>query len=57
MPSMPATEERGQSSPSTGTTGKPTTIETLTQTASNKAKHSEYDQNKTAMGTGDGETE
>ena len=57
MPSMPATEERGQSSPSTGTTGKPTTIETLTQTANNKAKHSEYDQKKTAMGTGDGETE
>ena len=36
---------------------KTTTIETLTQTANNKAKHSEYDQKKTAMGTGDGETE
>ena len=57
MPSMPGTEERGQSYPSTGTTGKPTATETLTQTTSNKAQHSEYDQNKTTMGTGDGETE
>ena len=37
MPSMPGTEERGQSSPSTETTGKPTAIETLTQTASDKS--------------------
>ena len=39
MPSMPGTEERGQSSPSTGTNGKPTATETLTQTASDKAGH------------------
>ena len=38
MPSMPGTEERGQSSPSTGTNGKPTATETLTQTASDKAQ-------------------
>ena len=57
MPSMPGTEERGQSSPSTGTNGKPTATETLTQTASDKAQHSDYDQDKAAMGTGDGETE
>ena len=37
MPSMSGTEERGQSSPSTGTNGKPTATETLTQTASDKA--------------------
>ena len=57
MPSLPGTEERGQSSPSTETDGKPTATETLNQTASDKARHSEYDQNKAAMGTGDGKTE
>ena len=57
LPSMQGTKERSQSSPSTGTNGKPTATETLTQTASDKARHSEYDQNTTAMGTGDRETE
>ena len=37
MPSMPGREERGQSSPSTGTNGKPRATETLTQTTSDKA--------------------
>ena len=37
MPSMPSTEERGHSSPSTGTNGKSTATETLTQTTSDKA--------------------
>ena len=57
MPSIAGTEERGQSSPSTGTNGKPTETETLTQTTSDKALHSEYDQNKAPMGTGYRETE
>ena len=50
-------KKKSQYSPSTGTNGRPTATETLTQTASDKAQHPEYDQNKTAMGTGDGEIE
>ena len=57
MLSTPGTEERGQSSPSTETNGKPTATETLTQTASDKAQHFKYDQNKEAMGARHGETE
>ena len=34
---MQGTKERGQSSPSTGTNGRSTATETLTQTASDKA--------------------
>ena len=45
---MQGTKERSQSSPSTGTNGRPTATETLMQTGSNKAQHSECDQNKTA---------
>ena len=38
------------------TNGRPAE-ETFTQTASEKAQYSEYNQNNTAVGTGDGEVE
>ena len=38
-PSMQGTKERSQSSPSTGTNGRPTATETLNQTASNQARY------------------
>ena len=57
IPPMPGTEERGQSSPSTGTNGKQTAAETLAQTTSDKAQHSEWDKDKAVMGAGDGEME
>ena len=57
LSSMQGTEERSWSSPSTGTNGRPTATEILTQTTNDKGQYSECDQNKTAVGTGDGETE